>query len=134
MLGLILLILVGGSFAAPGKFTHEDFLLGFFVFSFKQDDVFFYNIEFFTVPTSDVDVLQFALTVENLASSFYTRSLDKYPRQLFLDAGVKPADYDQIVRVRDNEGQLPQRHKSALESLLLSSILLNDFSKTINST
>lgn len=86
MLGLILLILVGGSFAAP-------------------------------VPTSDVDVLQFALTVENLASSFYARSLDKYPRQLFLDAGVKPADYDQIVRVRDNEAGHRDTLKAAIQKL-----------------
>ncbi|GAV07847.1 hypothetical protein RvY_17634 [Ramazzottius varieornatus] len=69
------------------------------------------------VHVSDVDVLQFALTVENLASTFYIQGLQKHPKEEFLNAGVKEADYDQIVRVRDNEAGHRDTLKAAIQKL-----------------
>lgn len=53
---------------------------------------------------TDVDVLNYALTLEHLENTFYRQGLANFTRQNFLDAGFADPFYQNLVEVaRDEE-------------------------------
>lgn len=52
---------------------------------------------------SDIEILNFALTLEHLESAFYTQGLAKYSEQNFLDAGLEPWARGRFVEIAEHE-------------------------------
>ena len=51
----------------------------------------------------DTQVLQFALTLENLESTFYNQALDRFDEQAFANAGYEPWVRGRFEQIREHE-------------------------------
>ena len=54
------------------------------------------------MPT-DTEILQFALTLENLENTFYRQALDKLDEQAFANAGYEPWVRSRFEQIREHE-------------------------------
>ncbi|TKA41471.1 hypothetical protein B0A49_13499, partial [Cryomyces minteri] len=58
-------------------------------------------------PDIDVDILQFALTLEHLENVFYKNALSTWPEKTFTDAGFSKDFYNQLKYIaHDEEGHV----------------------------
>ncbi|CAN8095546.1 unnamed protein product [Discula destructiva] len=63
---------------------------------------------------NDFDVLQFALTLENLEATFYQQGFAAVPQQQFLDLGLTQTQVDDLLQI----GKSEQAHVSVIQSTL----------------
>jgi len=63
---------------------------------------------------TDVDIAQYALTLEHLENHYYKQAVSKWPLEVFTDAGYTPFFYDQLKYITHDE----EAHVVALTSLI----------------
>jgi hypothetical protein len=63
---------------------------------------------------TDVEILQFALTLEHLENAFYREGLEKFDAKAFADAGFEPWVRNRFVQIKEHE----ETHVNFLEHAL----------------
>ncbi|KDQ19866.1 hypothetical protein BOTBODRAFT_51245 [Botryobasidium botryosum FD-172 SS1] len=56
-----------------------------------------------TSNPTEIDILQFALTLEHLEAAYYTQYLGQYDAQAFSDAGFPPQVYERFLQMKGHE-------------------------------
>lgn len=64
---------------------------------------------------NDVQILNYALTLEHLENTFYRQGLANFTRQSFLDAGFADPFYENLVEIARDEAVHVQFLTSALQ-------------------
>lgn len=59
------------------------------------------------LPGGDIDILNYALTLEYLERKFYREGLQKYSASDFQSAGCKEEFYENLVRIKEDEEVTP---------------------------
>lgn len=69
-----------------------------------------------TSTPNTTEILQFALTLEHLESTFYSQGLSTYSQQDFVDAGLEPWVYGRFKQIGEHEASHVELLTSALGS------------------
>ena len=108
-------LLAAFSYASPVA-RQENSITGMFSvpFQYPRSD----NLHRLIAPHSlDVQILQFALTLEHLENSFYTEALSKFDNQSFTNASLPEDAYGRFQQISQHEATHVKLLTETLEAL-----------------